>query len=182
MALAGIALLVRQYAGDEAAHGVGHGHGRDLAAGEHEVAERDFLIHAGFDKALVHALIMAADQHQMIVIPVEALCRLLSVGLSLGGHVNHAGAQAFRPLHHMIEAGLERLSHHHAAEAPAVGIVVHLLLPVLSKVPDLHAVDLHDAFGGGAADDALMQHGMYGIREEGQNVYFHLTCPQSSAP
>ena len=167
MALADVALLVRQHAGDEAAHGVRHRHGRDLAAGEHEVAEADFLVHAFLNKALIHALVVAADQHQMVIIPAQAPGRLLGVGLPLRGEVNHAAARVLCMPRHIFEAGLERLCHHHAAEAAAVGIVVHLLLPVLGEVPDLHAVDVNDALFGSASDDALMQDGADRIREKG---------------
>ena len=104
MALAGVALLVGKDAGHQAAHRVRHRHGRDLPAGEHKVAEGDFLVHALFDKALVHTLIVAADQHQVVIVPVEALRGLLGVGLALGGHVDYAGAQAPGALHHMVKA------------------------------------------------------------------------------
>ncbi len=70
MALAGVALLVREHAGDEAAHRIRHRHGGDLPAGEHEVAERDLLVHAGLDEALVHALVVPTDQNEMVVVAV----------------------------------------------------------------------------------------------------------------
>ena len=83
MALAGVALLIGKHSRHKAAHRIGHGHRRDLAAGEDEVAKGYLLIDALLDEALVHTLIMPADEYKMIVIALEALCRLLRVGLAL---------------------------------------------------------------------------------------------------
>ena len=83
MALAGVALLIGKHPRHKAAHRIGHGHRRDLAAGEDKVAKGYLLIDALLDEALIHALIMPADEYKMIVIALEALCRLLRVGLAL---------------------------------------------------------------------------------------------------
>ena len=71
------ALRVRQNAGDHAAHRVRHRHSGDFAAGEDEVAQRELLIHALIQKALVHPLVVAADQNQMVVAGLEFLGGLL---------------------------------------------------------------------------------------------------------
>ena len=94
VALAGEALLVRQHTGHKAAHGIGHGHGRKLAAGEDEIAYGYLLVDALFYKALVNALIVAAHQHQMVIVPPEPFRRLLVVGSALRTHVYHAAAPA----------------------------------------------------------------------------------------
>ena len=62
------ALCIGQNTGHHAADGIRHCHGGNLAAGEDEIAHADFLVHALVNKALVNALIMAADQNQVIVI------------------------------------------------------------------------------------------------------------------
>ena len=166
MALADVALLVRKHARNEAAHPVGHGHGSDLPAGQHEVAQRDLLVDARLDEALVHALVVAADQHQMVVIPLQASGGVLGKALSLRGEVDHPAVSALCRGHDVVQAAFERLRHHHAAPAAAVGIVVDLALLVLGEVPDLDAVDLDRALFGRAADDALMQHGVHRVGKE----------------
>ena len=60
------ALRVSQNPGHHTAHRVRHRHGGDFAAGEHKVAQRDFLVHALVNKPLVNALVMAADQNQVV--------------------------------------------------------------------------------------------------------------------
>ena len=48
------------------------------------------------DEALVNALIVAAHQHQMVVVPAQALGLLLIVGSALGGQINHPAAAVLR--------------------------------------------------------------------------------------
>ena len=78
----------------EAAHGVGNRHRGKLAAGEHEIAQRYLLIDALLDKALVYALIMAAHEHEMVIVVFKSPCRRLIVGLALRRHVDNAAALA----------------------------------------------------------------------------------------
>ena len=59
--LFGEAFLLGQHAGHHAADGVRHGHGGDLAARDDEVTHRELFVHALVDKALVDALVVAAD-------------------------------------------------------------------------------------------------------------------------
>ena len=179
MALAGVALLIGKHSRHKAAHRIGHGHRRDLAAGEDKVAKRYLLIDALLDEALIHALIMPADEYKMIVIALEALCRLLRVGLALRGHVYHAAAHPLRLCLYRVKAALERLRHHHAAEAAAVGVVVHLILLVLGIVAYLHAVYFNYAFLRRAAYDALMKHRIDRRGEKRHYIYAHcLTFPR----
>ena len=174
VALPGVAGLVREDPGHQATHGIRHGHGRDLPAGENKISQGDLLVHTLLDEALVHALIVAADQHQVVVIPLEALGGLLVVGLALGTHVDHPAAQALRGGgDHRVQAAFQRLGHHDAAEAPAVGVIVHLVLLVFGIVPDLDAVYLHRALLHGPADDALVQHGADRVGKQGQNIDPH---------
>ena len=109
----------------------------------------------------------------MIVIALEALCRLLRVGLALRGHVNAAAALFARLGAHVVKARLERLRHHHAAPAAAIGIVVHLLLLVLRIVADLDGVDVQNALLLGAAENADLERRLHRVGEERQNVNAH---------
>ena len=75
---------LRQNAGHHAAYRVRHRHGRDLPAGEDKVPQADLLVHALVDKPLVNALIVAADQGQVVVIPQELPGLLLVEGGAAG--------------------------------------------------------------------------------------------------
>ena len=94
VAFAGEALLIGKNARHEAAYGIGNCHRGKLAAGEHEIAQRYLLIDALLDKALVYALIMAAHEHEMVIVVFKPPCRCLIVGLALRRHVDNAAALA----------------------------------------------------------------------------------------
>ena len=96
MALADVALLVGQHAGHQTAHGVRHRHRGDLSAGQDEVPQGDLLVHTGFHKALVHALIVAAYQHQMVIVPLQASGGILRIGPALRRKVDYPAAQFAR--------------------------------------------------------------------------------------
>ena len=72
-----------------------------------------------------------------------------------------------------IENRLADAGHEDAAPAPAVGIVVHLHLLVFGEIPDLHAVDVEDAFFAGPPEDALVQHGVHRVGKKGHDVDAH---------
>ncbi len=180
VALTGVALLVREDARHHAADAVRHGHGRDLAAREHEVAEGYLLVYALLDEALVHALVVAAYEDKVVVIPAQALGLLLVEGPALRRHVYDPAAARPRLRHDVVQAALEGLGHHDEAPAAAVGVVVHLHLLVLRVVAYLDAVYLDGALLRRAAYDALAQDGAHDVREQGHDIYpvrLHATSP-----
>ena len=52
----------------------------DLPAGEHKISQGDLLVYALINKALVDALIVTADQNEMVIVCGQAL----GVGLPEG--------------------------------------------------------------------------------------------------
>ena len=88
------ALRIGKDTGHHAAHRVRHRHGGDLPAGEHKVAQRDLLVAALLNEALVDALVVAADQHQMVVVPQQPSRLVLVERPALGGHIDHPAAAA----------------------------------------------------------------------------------------
>src|SRR5882762_4282039 len=92
-ALAGEALglcgkLVAQHTGDQPGHGVDDRQGRDLSAGEDEVAQRELLVHPA-QHPLVHPFVAPAHQDQRSV--VRQLLRLALVeSRALGGEKHHS--------------------------------------------------------------------------------------------
>ena len=128
MALPHVAGRVRQHAGHQAAHRVRHRHGGDLPAGENKVSQGELLVHTSGDKPLVDSLIMAADQHQVVIVPDQALCRLLGEGGPLGAHVDDPAAARAPCCQNIVQAGFQGLGHEHAAKAAPIGVIIHLAL------------------------------------------------------
>ena len=185
MALPDIAHGVRQHSRHQPADRVRNRHGRQLPAGEDKVPEGNLLVHAGVQEALIHALVMAADQHQVVVIPLQAAGRFLVEGGALGREIDHPPA-AFPSLiglrGYRIQAALQGLGHHDAAEAAAVGVVVHLVLPVLGVIANLNAGDVQNSFAAGPSQDALVEHLAHVARKEGQNINFHQRAVHGHIP
>ena len=179
VAFADIALGVRQDARNQTADRITDGHGGDFAAGEDKVAQRELFIHAGLKKALVHPLIVAADQNKAVVIALQTAGGLLPEGGPLRCHGDHAGflPRNLTPGQHRLDTAFERLGHHDAAEASAVGIVVHLVLAVFGIVADLNAVQIQQALPAGAAQYAFMQHAVHIVRKKCKNVDTHYMPP-----
>ena len=112
VALVRIALLVGEDARHHAADAVRDGHRGYLPAREDEVAEGYLLIDALLDKALVYALVVAADEHKVVVVAPEALGLGLVEGPALRGHIYDARAPLPGVAEDVAEAALERLRHH----------------------------------------------------------------------
>ena len=167
------ALLVRQDAGDHAADGVTDGHGRDLAAGEDKVAQGDLLVHALVQKALVHALIMPADQDDVVPLLLQLPGYALVEGAAAGGHKNGVGVWVAAFLADMVPAAVERVRLHDGPPAPAIGIIVHLHLLIGGVVPDLVGHDGEETPLLGPAQDADIQHGVHRLREKGHDIKSH---------
>ena len=175
------ALLVRQDAGHHAAHGVAHCHGGDLPAGEDEVAHGDLLVHALVQKPLVHALVVAAHQDQVVVALFQLPGHRLGEGPAAGGHEN--GPAGTVGGDHVVPAAVQGVRLHDGAPAAAVGVVVHLHLLVGGIRTDLVGLDGDVAPLLGPAQDADVQHGVHGVGEEGQDINSHRTpSPPTHGP
>ena len=184
MALAGVALGVRQHARHHAADTVRDDHRAELAAREHKVADGQLLVHARLDEALIHALIMAADEHELVIVGLELARLRLRERLPLRGEVDHAAARRGHGgiRKRRVETALERLRHHDLTPAAAIRIVVDLLLAVFGIVADLMAADVEQTARLRPAEDALTEHGAHRVGKERENVDAHaLTSLRSGA-
>ena len=153
------ALRIRQNAGHHAAHRVRHRHGGDLSPGEDEVPHADLLVHTLVQEPLVHTLIVAADQDQVVISRFQLLGNFLGEGAAAGGEEDRpSGAVG---LHDVAPAAVQGICLHDSAPAAAVGIVVHLHLPVGGVLADLVALDGDIASLLGPAQDAHVQHGVH---------------------
>ncbi|MPM86835.1 hypothetical protein SDC9_133927 [bioreactor metagenome] len=166
------ALLVRQDAGHHAAHRVAHRHGGNFPAGEDKVSHGELFVHAFVQKPLVHALIVTADQNQVVVLFLQLFGDRLGEHPPAGGHVD--GLARAKDLHHVVPAAVQRIRLHYRATPAAVGVVVHLHLLVGGVLPDLVGLDGDVAPLLGAAQNADVQHSVHRLREQGQNVNSHL--------
>ena len=187
-----IALLLGQHAGLQAQDAVRHHQAGQLAAGEDIIPDGDLLVGKGLDHPLVDPLVVAADQQQAVVLG-QAAGMGLGVALAPGRHKHdmRGGAALLRHLPPDVpDAVGDGLGvQDHPAAAP-VGVVVGLLLAVEGVIPDLVAVGLDVPPPGGPAQDALVQHPLAHLREQGRNVHTHphqpssrsLTPPSSSRP
>ena len=174
------ALRVCQDPGDHAAHGIGDGHGGDLAAGEDEIPDGYFLVYALIDKPLVNALVVAADQDQVVQLAQADGIRL-GEGMAAGGHIDGVD----RPsglVAHRLPAAVDGVRLHDGSPASPVGVVVHLVLLVGGVVPDLVGADMDEPPLLGPAQDTLGEHIPQGIGEQGENINPHrFPCPPAAS-
>ncbi len=167
--------IVAQHAGDEPHHRIHQGHRRQLAAGQHEVAEGDFLVDAAVQQALVHRLVAAAQDDETGLV---LQCHHAFVGqrLALRRHEDHTGrrqAHVDLPLLGRIDRGFERLRQHHHAGSAAIGAVIHGAVTVLgeiARIPDLQGPAL--LLEGAAGDSRLRQCGEH-FWEQAHDVKLH---------
>ena len=165
------ALRVGQDAGHHAAHRVRHRHGGNLAAGEDEVTHGNLLVHALVDEPLVNALVVAADQNEVVVAFLQFLGDLLIEGPAAGGHKD--GPAGTVGLHNMGPAAIKGVRLHDGAPAAAVGIVVHLHLLIGGVLPDLVGADGDIAPLLGPAQDADVQHSVHRVRKQRHDINVH---------
>ena len=131
---------------------------------------REFFIDTFFNKTLVNALIVPADKNKMVIVTAETLGCLLGEGFPLRRKIDHTCFPVRCALQNRIQTGFERLSHHHTAPATAIRIVIYLALFVLGIIADLDTVYFEDSFLCCPAENALMEDGRDGVREERQNI------------
>ena len=172
MALVGEADLVSQHARDQARDGVDDRHGRDLAAREHEIAHGDLFVDAFVEKALVHALIMAADEDEIVIVCLQ-LPRLGLVERRAAGGEEDGVHRRADLIADRAPAAPQRVTLHDRAAAAAVGVIVHLVLLVGGIVPDLVGVDLDEPLFLRPAEDAGVQHRRHGLRKQRHDIKTH---------
>ena len=155
--------------GDEAAHSVCHRHGGDLTAGEDKIPQGDLLVHIRVNEPLINALVVAAHQNQVIVLPGQTAGVLLGEGLAAGGEVDGVGA-ALALLADVVPALVEGVCLENGPLAAAIGVIIHLLLLVFGVVPNLMGEDADVVPFLGTAQNGLAEHVPHGVREQGHNI------------
>ena len=70
-------------------------------------------------------------------------------------------------------AAPQRVALHNGAASAAIGVIVDLILPVCGIVPDLVGMNFDQALFLRPAEDAGVQHGQHGLREQGHDIKAH---------
>src|SRR5439155_9115271 len=150
---------------DEASHRIDHDHRCQLAAGQHEVADRKLLVDVAFDDALVDALVMPADDHEM-----RQLRKALRGGLieqsALCGHKDDVPAISLR----RPDRARERLGLQYHPGPATVGRVVDNVMAVGRPLADVMHRELDLARGPRSRHDALCERALEHLREEREYV------------
>jgi len=161
---------VAQHAGPQPGHGVHNRQRGQLAAGEHKVAERDFVGGQVLADALVKAFVAPADEGQARLLG-QGLGDGLGEGPALRGHqddgrtVGGAGRAEDG-----LDGGEDRLGLHNHAAAAAVGQVVGDVVFAAGVVADVVHLHVEQAGGLGALEDGLLHVGLADGGEEGEQV------------
>ena len=180
--VAGGAPCVAQDAGHHAGHRVSDDHGAQLAAGQDVVANGDEFVCQMFFHPVVYPFIVPADEHQMVIVPVELFRLVLGEGLSCRGKENHPAPGRFLREHRLARLE-EGAAHHEHARAAAADGIVHLVVLIVGKIPGIGHAHFKESPFESALDHALVEEGFNEFWKEGENVNFHVSPPiQAGAP
>ena len=147
-------------------HPVDQGHRRELTPGEHEIADGHLLIGQAAD-AFIEALVVAAEQHQLIVLRGPALQVGLLQRPPLGRHQQHPGALLPG---NRLHCRKHRLGLEHHAGTAAIGHIVHLAVAVGGEIARIVEMQLGDAAAEGATDDAEIRQGGEGLGSQAHHI------------
>ncbi len=115
---------------------LGHDEGRELPAREDEIADGKLLVGQVLRHALVHALVPAADEDEMVIFG-ETLGFLLGKDLTARGEQNYPGLSL---LANLFKRGLYRLRAQDHSRPAAEWPIVHLLVPAQAEIPQVNQV------------------------------------------
>src|SRR5262245_45882370 len=163
-------LLVAEHARDQAHDGLGDAQRRELAAREHEVAERDLVPRERVAQALVEALVAAAQEEQALLTG-EDPGRGLAEGRAVRGQQDLlvGAVLALAPL----DAVRDRFGLQHHARAAAVGPVVYRAVAVAGEIPEIDRPDPDAPLPLGLTQDARSQVRLERLGEEGEEGDLH---------
>ena len=130
-------LVIPEHTGNQPDDGVGQHQGAQHAVGQDIVTDRDLVIDEVVGHALVDALIVAAEEDEMLrlgILPGDGLPELPS----LGREEDHLGPGTAE----FGECRRDRLDLHDHAGASAVGCVVHRAVAVVRPAAEIHRLQL----------------------------------------
>ncbi len=145
-------------------HGIDQHHGRQLAAAQHVVADRPFLIHVRFDEALVDTFVTTGNEDQRLLIRQFANVGLFQL-TPLRRQVDNLRLPARGTLG-ISQRQFERLDLHHHAGATAERAVIHRLMTVLGVAPGIPAIQLEQPLPHRTTGNPIFADGCEHIREQ----------------
>src|SRR5215468_8535575 len=157
--------FVTESAGEQASDGVDDESGGEFAAGENEIADRDFFASEMFGDAFVHTFVATAEEEYAVLLRV-ALRRFLSEALAGGGEQNYGGVGFKRRLSRGVAYGTaeerfdgfkERFGLEDHAFTPAEGAIINGAMAVSGESAQVLDVDVDDTGFAGAAHDAVFE-------------------------
>lgn len=172
--------LIAEHPGDEADRGIAYHHGRQFAAGEHVVTERDAqvgtLVHA-----FIETLVVPADEYQACL-GGQALCERLIEGNTrrceedgLGGNGRVFGALEF----------IERLEYgfafHEQALTTAVGLVIGGAMTVMRPIAQVVRRELEESLALGDSQHGRGHGHVEHLGEDGEDIGYHRPLPSADA-
>jgi len=164
-ALVGRSGVVAEHAGDEPRDRVDDGQTSDLATGQHEVTEADLQRVQQRHDPLIVAFIVAADEQEAFVARKFAGQRL-GKRTALRGQENPQGRSGISGFDGRNGVA-NRLGQAEHAGAAAEGAVIHgLVLVVAGVVAELVGVELNEAGGLRAPEDARREIRLHHLREQ----------------
>ena len=110
---------------NESHNGIGNHRSREFAPGEHIVADGNFLRDQMFADAIIHPLVVPAQDNQ-ILCQRQGVCQGLREDFAVGRGKNHFIVVAFT--FQLLNAAVHRFDLHHHPGLTAKGIVVHLAM------------------------------------------------------
>src|SRR6266849_6532561 len=159
-------LMIPQRSREQPHHRVHHAQRRRLATRQHEVPDRQLLRPQPVRHSLIHVLVVAAQQGQLLTHREPhgvAVCERPAARRQ-----QHGGPPPPRPqVLHRLE---KRLRFEHHPRAAAVGGVVHRLVPVVRVLAQLHHVVTHQPLLRGPPRNADPQRPFEHLRKECHDV------------
>jgi hypothetical protein len=107
-------------------HAVDHHHRRELAAGEHVVADRNLVVRCAPDQSLVDPFVASGEHHDALLFRKLRHQRVIEHA-PLRRQVHHSRLRyttAFLPLPRRRQRFFQRLGHHHHAWSAAIRAIV----------------------------------------------------------
>ena len=164
------ALLIAYSSGNEAHYGIGNHGSRNLAAGEHIVANGDFTGDKVLAYAVIHTLIVPAKYHKVLFhrqLIGNGLCKLLSVWRGEDNLVVVALGFQCR------NAAVHRLYLHHHSSLAAKGVIIDLAVLVERVVAQIVHHNIHQPLILGTLQDGATKRRLKHLGHHGDYVNSH---------
>jgi len=173
--------FVAESAGEQASDGVDDESGGEFAAGENEIADRDFFGSEMFGDAFVHTFVATAEEEYAVELRVAAR-GFLAEALAGRGEQNYGGVGikcrlsrgvAYGTAEERFDGFKQRFWLEDHAFAAAEGAIVDGAMAVFGEFAQVLNVDVDDLGFAGATHDAVFEGAAEELGEDGDQVEAH---------